>query len=141
MQPLKRILVIDDAEDVRVLVQRQLVHLGYEAHGAGNGVEGLESIAAHLPDLVGSEVEAFARGNAALKICAGMADMHEPDTHTPNEEAARILFVDLSREGATVVLAYTRPGSEQGRCDALITAENCVDAWRRFLKKHAIVAT
>jgi phosphoserine phosphatase RsbU/P len=52
MEALKRILVIDDAEDVRVLVQRQLVHLGYEAHGAGNGVEGLESISANPPDLV-----------------------------------------------------------------------------------------
>lgn len=52
MDALKRILVIDDAEDVRVLVQRQLVHLGYEASGAGNGVEGLEAVAKSLPDLV-----------------------------------------------------------------------------------------
>jgi len=52
MEALKRILVIDDAEDVRVLVQRQLVHLGYEARGAANGVEGLAAIAAELPDLV-----------------------------------------------------------------------------------------
>lgn len=52
MEPLQRIFVIDDAEDVRVLIQRQLTHLGYEARGAGNGVEGLEAIAADPPDLV-----------------------------------------------------------------------------------------
>ena len=52
MEALKRILVIDDADDVRVLVQRQLAHLGYDARGAANGVEGLAAIAAELPDLV-----------------------------------------------------------------------------------------
>lgn len=52
MEALKRIVVIDDAEDVRVLLQRQLKHLGYEAQGAGNGVEGLELIAKNPPDLV-----------------------------------------------------------------------------------------
>jgi len=52
MEALKRIVVIDDAEDVRVLLQRQLTHLGYAAQGAGNGVEGLELIAASPPDLV-----------------------------------------------------------------------------------------
>jgi serine phosphatase RsbU (regulator of sigma subunit) len=52
MEAPKRILVIDDAEEVRVLVQRQLVHLGYAARGASNGVEGLAAIAAEVPDLV-----------------------------------------------------------------------------------------
>lgn len=48
----KRILVIDDADDVRILVQRQLVRLGYEAVGAADGVDGLEAIARDRPDLV-----------------------------------------------------------------------------------------
>lgn len=48
----KRILVIDDADDVRILVERQLVRLGYAAEGAQDGVEGLEAIARNKPDLV-----------------------------------------------------------------------------------------
>ncbi|MGV3620076.1 MAG: PP2C family protein-serine/threonine phosphatase [Archangium sp.] len=48
----KRILVIDDADDVRILVERQLVRLGYAAEGAVDGVDGLEAIARHKPDLV-----------------------------------------------------------------------------------------
>lgn len=48
----KRILVIDDADDVRILVQRQLVRLGYAADGAADGVAGLEAIARDKPDLV-----------------------------------------------------------------------------------------
>ena len=52
MDAPKRVLVIDDSEDVRVLVQRQLKHLGYDATGAGNGVEGLEAVSQNPPDLV-----------------------------------------------------------------------------------------
>lgn len=49
---LKRILVIDDADDVRRLVQRQLQSLGYETIGASNGEEGLAAVDASKPDLV-----------------------------------------------------------------------------------------
>lgn len=50
--PAKRILVIEDADEVRLLIQRQLGHLGYQTSGASNGVEGLEAIDASPPDLV-----------------------------------------------------------------------------------------
>lgn len=50
--PAKRILVIEDADEVRLLIQRQLGHLGYQTQGASNGVEGLEAIDAAPPDLV-----------------------------------------------------------------------------------------
>ncbi len=52
MASAKRILVIDDADDVRLLVQRQLNHLGYETRGASNGEDGLAAIDADPPDLV-----------------------------------------------------------------------------------------
>lgn len=52
MASAKRILVIDDADDVRHMVQRQLLHLGYDAAGASNGEEGLKVIDADPPDLV-----------------------------------------------------------------------------------------
>jgi phosphoserine phosphatase RsbU/P len=48
----KRILVIDDADDVRLLVQRQLGHMGYDTTGASNGIDGLAAIEADPPDLV-----------------------------------------------------------------------------------------
>jgi serine phosphatase RsbU (regulator of sigma subunit) len=50
--PAKRILVIEDADEVRLLMQRQLGHLGYQTEGAANGVEGLEAVDARPPDLV-----------------------------------------------------------------------------------------
>ena len=49
---VKRILVIDDADDVRRLVQRQLQSLGYDTRGAANGEEGLALVEASPPDLV-----------------------------------------------------------------------------------------
>jgi serine phosphatase RsbU (regulator of sigma subunit) len=48
----KRILVIDDAEQVRTLVMRQLQHLGFEVQGAANGIEGLSAVDEKPPDLV-----------------------------------------------------------------------------------------
>ncbi|HEY0880555.1 MAG TPA: fused response regulator/phosphatase [Archangium sp.] len=48
----KRILVIDDAEQVRSLVMRQLGYLGYETQGASNGLEGLATIEKTSFDLV-----------------------------------------------------------------------------------------
>lgn len=52
MAAAKRILVIDDADDVRRLVQRQLQSLGYETRGAMNGEDGLRLVEEEVPDLV-----------------------------------------------------------------------------------------
>ncbi|MFO0599557.1 MAG: fused response regulator/phosphatase [Myxococcaceae bacterium] len=50
--PQKRILVIEDADEVRLMIQKQLGHLGYQTQGASNGVEGLEAVDASPPDLI-----------------------------------------------------------------------------------------
>jgi len=48
----KRILVVDDEEDVRSFICRILQDAGYEVESAGEGVEALERIQANRPDLV-----------------------------------------------------------------------------------------
>ena len=52
MAGAKRILVIEDTDDVRVLLIRQLARLGYDVLGAADGEEGLAIIAAEPLDLV-----------------------------------------------------------------------------------------
>ena len=52
MSEPKRILVVDDEEDVRILVCRILRDLDYEVDGAGDGGEALAKIEEHRPDLV-----------------------------------------------------------------------------------------
>lgn len=52
MAGAKRILVIEDTDDVRVLLIRQLGRLGYDALGAADGEEGLAVIAREPLDLV-----------------------------------------------------------------------------------------
>lgn len=52
MAGAKRILVIEDTDDVRVLLIRQLARLGYEVLGAADGEEGLAVIAAEPLDLI-----------------------------------------------------------------------------------------
>jgi DNA-binding response OmpR family regulator len=48
----KRILVVDDEEDVRFLVSRMLADMGYEMDMAVDGAEGMYKIRAQRPDLI-----------------------------------------------------------------------------------------
>lgn len=48
----RKILVVDDEEDVRSLIETILVDVGYEVELAANGIEALERMAARRPDLV-----------------------------------------------------------------------------------------
>jgi DNA-binding response OmpR family regulator len=48
----KKILVIDDEENIRLLYQEELKDYGYEVILASNGQEGLEKFDNHNPDLV-----------------------------------------------------------------------------------------
>jgi DNA-binding response OmpR family regulator len=48
----KRILVVDDEEDVQILIRRILSDVGYEVTSAGDGREALEKIDEARPDLV-----------------------------------------------------------------------------------------
>jgi CheY-like chemotaxis protein len=49
---MKKILVVDDEENIRLLYEEELKEEGYEVITASNGREGLESVKAYNPDLV-----------------------------------------------------------------------------------------
>ena len=49
---MKKILVVDDEEEYRVLQARVLGAAGYEVFTAGNGAEGLKLFAVKKPDLI-----------------------------------------------------------------------------------------
>ena len=46
------VLVVDDEEQNRTLLRDPLVALGYEVEEAENGVQALQRIAAHPPDVI-----------------------------------------------------------------------------------------
>lgn len=48
----KKILVVDDKEDSRVLVGKILGHRGYEVIGAGSGEEAIKMAQSEVPDLI-----------------------------------------------------------------------------------------
>ena len=53
-----KILIVDDSRVMRQIVTRTLRQAGYEGHDlieAGNGVEGLNAVNEHAPDLVLSD--------------------------------------------------------------------------------------
>jgi CheY-like chemotaxis protein len=48
----KKILVVDDEEDIRMVVERRLVTAGYAVVTAGNGRDGLLAAKKERPDLI-----------------------------------------------------------------------------------------
>ena len=48
----KRILLVDDTEDILLVVSRRLTSWGYEALTASSGEEGLKIAEEHVPDLI-----------------------------------------------------------------------------------------
>ncbi len=51
-QDTKRILVVDDEEDLVVMISKALKHKGYEVITANDGQEGLEKAKTQKPDLI-----------------------------------------------------------------------------------------
>ena len=49
---MKRILVVDDEEQIRLMLSQMLSHEGYEVHTAENGEDGMQMIGRHAFDLV-----------------------------------------------------------------------------------------
>jgi len=52
LPPTGRILIVDDVEDNRVVLDRQLRRAGYETSMCEDGVKALAAVAQHCPDLV-----------------------------------------------------------------------------------------
>lgn len=50
--PVTKVLVVEDNEDSREILLRQLKHLGYEVMEAGSGREALRQVARGKPDIV-----------------------------------------------------------------------------------------
>ena len=63
----KKILVVDDQEDFRILVVRMLTRNGFETIQADNGINALEQANAHLPDLIISDVMMYSGSGFILR--------------------------------------------------------------------------
>ena len=49
---MAKVLVVEDNEDSREILARQLVHLGYEVTEVGSGSEALAQVARERPDMI-----------------------------------------------------------------------------------------
>ena len=49
---MKRILVVDDEEQIRLMLSQMLSHAGYEVHTAENGDDGMAMVGRHDFDLI-----------------------------------------------------------------------------------------
>ncbi len=90
-----RIVVVEDEEDIRELIEYHLRREGAEVLGVGDGLEGLEVILREVPDLVLLDV--MMPGKDGLEVCR---DIRADDrvAHIP------VLMVTARSEEADVVL-------------------------------------
>ena len=54
---MKKILVVDDEENIRLLYRDEFTDMGYEVRAAGDGEEALEMIRGERPDLVTLDIK------------------------------------------------------------------------------------
>jgi two-component system chemotaxis response regulator CheY len=83
-----RALVIDDSKAIRGLLKRELVHLGFEVHEAGNGQEGM----ARLTELGPVDV---ALVDWTMPVMDGLSFLKEVRA---NPEYERVLVVMVTSE-------------------------------------------
>jgi CheY-like chemotaxis protein len=56
-QPMKRIMVVDDEENIRLLYQEELEEEGYTVDVAANGQEALDKLTTFVPDLITLDIK------------------------------------------------------------------------------------
>jgi len=57
VNPMKKILVVDDEESIRFLYKEELEEEGYIVECAGNGAEALEKLFVFRPDLISLDIK------------------------------------------------------------------------------------
>ena len=76
---MKRILVIDDREDIRSIVAATLVLAGYSVRGASDGRQGIMMVVEERPDLILCDINMPGmdgyRTLEAIRRCPGTADI------------------------------------------------------------------
>lgn len=76
----KKILVVDDEEDVREMIHRILRFSSYEVIEARDGAEAMELAKSHKPDLITLDV--MMPGKDGLKLCEELKSLPETQ-HIP----------------------------------------------------------
>jgi two-component system, sensor histidine kinase and response regulator len=124
----KKILIIEDHQQMRQLIERHLKKEGYIVLGAGNGDEGLAMAKEHIPDLIVSDI--VMPGLSGYDVLREIrADLHT--THIP------LLFISSKTE-----LIEVRHGMNLGADDYLtkpIQIKELMTAVNARLHKSALV--
>ena len=105
----KKILITEDEDIVRELLQKKLSYEGYEVETAKNGIEGLEKSRSFKPDLIISDI-----------IMPKMNGFEFLEELKKDEELKKIPVIVISNSGQPVEIDRAR---ELGAADWLIKTE------------------
>jgi len=99
----KRILIVDDEDDIRELVHVSLEDEGYEIYEASDGNEALAKAREHRPDLVILDV--MIPGKTGYEVCEEL----KKDPQTKN---VFVLFLSARGKAASQLTGKTKGGDE-----------------------------
>lgn len=97
---MTKILIVDDAEFLRVRISRMLVSEGYEIAEAENGLEAVNAFKSEQPDLVLMDI--------TMPEMDGLTALREIQSHDP--EAKIVMLTALGQE--SVVLEAIKAGAK-----------------------------
>lgn len=117
---MSKVLIVDDYDDTRYLIRYLLEMYGFEVSEAANGLEALESVREHAPDLVLMDISMPKMDGltAARKL-----------REQPQYAELPIIAITAQSEG------YREPALEAG-CNELIAKPINIDDLRPVISKH-----
>ena len=115
----QKLLVVDDSQTIRILLQKFLTDAGYEVVLAGDGDEGLRLVAVERPDLLILDIQM--PGMDGYTLCQSVKQMGDPWDLLP------VIFVTSLESNALSLLgnqmgAYLRKPLSR---DAVLEAVGC----------------
>jgi CheY-like chemotaxis protein len=116
-----KVLIVDDTNTLRSLVQIYLIAHGWEFVEAANGAEGLEKARAHRPDVIVSDVKMPVMDG--FELCAAIRS--DPDLWTTPVVLLTMLGDEASRQRGHLVGAsafLTKPIAPERLRDVVRTA-------------------
>ncbi|MCG8570733.1 MAG: response regulator [Spirochaetes bacterium] len=119
------IVLIEDEDDIRNIIKRNLIDAGYSVFEASNGVEGIQLIKSNLPDLIICDV-----------IMPEMDGYRVLENINNSNELSVIPFIFITGKSAKEDMRF---GMELGADDYLIkpfTRKDLLNSVENRLKKH-----
>ena len=119
---MRRVLVVDDEENIRLVLRTLLKKHGYQVETAESAESALEQLERFDPDFVLADVRMS--GMTGIELCAELKARSSLATVILSSEQSSIPVIPLIRTSAS-----TKSGSKRSSCSSADSALSAVSTW------------